>query len=230
MTASPHAEIEATPARLHPWETVVMLAVSTAMIAASWWQWWPLSMTEVLGFSTGGACVWLVVREHLWNWPLGLANNILFFLLFWKSRLFADMGLQVIYFALGVYGWLHWRSAGVGSRLQISRTRFAEWLALGCFVLVATWSLRLALLSVQGAAPFWDALTTALSLAAQYLLCQKRLENWWLWILADLIYVPLYLARQLPLTAVLYAVFLAMCLFGLRQWKRHCPKAVEFRP
>jgi nicotinamide mononucleotide transporter len=76
------------------------------------------------------------------------------------------------------------------------------------------------LLVVNGAAPFWDSFTTILSLAAQYLLCRKRLDNWYIWILADLIYVPLYLTRGLPLTAVLYGVFLVMCFFGIWEWNR----------
>ena len=72
------------------------------------------------------------------------------------------------------------------------------------------------MVTVNGAAPFWDSLTTALSLAAQYLLSRKRLENWFFWMAADVIYIPLYISRDLPLTAALYAVFLVMCIFGLR--------------
>jgi nicotinamide mononucleotide transporter len=72
----------------------------------------------------------------------------------------------------------------------------------------------------NGAAPFWDALTTGLSLAAQYLLCRKRIENWYFWIVADAIYVPLYVSRDLPLTAVLYAIFLMLCVLGLVSWQR----------
>jgi nicotinamide mononucleotide transporter len=84
--------------------------------------------------------------------------------------------------------------------------------------------MREILLEVNDAAPLWDALTTVLSLAAQYLLCRKRFENWWFWIAADVIYIPLYLARKLPLTAVLYAVFLMMCLIGVREWSRSLKK------
>ena len=95
--------------------------------------------------------------------------------------------------------------------LKISRTREAEWLALVLLIPLLTWRCGLALLSAGEAAPFWDSLTTVLSLAAQYLLCRKRLENWLLWIVADIIYIPLYFSRHLPLTAVLYGVFLVMC-------------------
>lgn len=197
-----------------------MLGASAAMITASWLGWWSMAMTEVLGFATGGVCVWLVVREHLWNWPIGLANNVFFFVLFLQSRLYADTGLQVIYFGLGVYGWIHWRFGGAErSELPISRTTPGEWGVLAVSVPLATWGLRELLIVINGAAPLWDSLTTVLSLAAQYLLCQKRFENWWFWIAADLIYIPLYFSRKLPLTAVLYGVLLTMCVVGMRQWR-----------
>src|SRR5262245_22157403 len=93
---------------LRPVEVAAMIGISAVMVAASQFHWWKLSLDEVLGFVTGGACVWLVVREHMWNWPLGLANNVVFFFLFLEKRLFADMWLQVVYFVLGIYGWMHW--------------------------------------------------------------------------------------------------------------------------
>lgn len=198
-----------------------MAAASLLLAAASYFGWAKLAMTEVLGFITGGVCVWLVVRENHWNWPIGLANNVFFFILFFRARLYADTGLQVVYFALGVYGWLHWLFGGVQhTELRISRTRAWEWIALPLFIGLGTWGLMQLLIRLQGAAPFWDALTTLLSLAAQYLLTNKRIENWLFWIAADIIYIPLYFSRHLPLTGVLYAVFLVMCLIGLRQWRR----------
>jgi nicotinamide mononucleotide transporter len=205
-----------------PIEWTAMWLISGLVVVASYFGWWTISVTEAWGFATGGVCVWLVVREHLWNWPMGLANNLVFFVLFFHSRLYADMGLQVIYFGLGVYGWLHWVHGGKDrSRLLINRASRADWLALAVGIPIGTWVLREVLVAVNGAAPFWDSLTTVLSLAAQYLLCRKRLENWFLWIVADIIYVPLYLSRGLPLTAILYGVFLVMCLFGVREWTRN---------
>lgn len=198
-----------------------MLAASALVVAASYLGWWAISVTEAWGFATGGACVWLVVRENIWNWPIGLMNNLVFFALFFRSRLYADMGLQVIYFALGAYGWVNWVHGGKHrTQLLISRASRADWIALVVGIPLGTWALHELLLVVNGAAPFWDSLTTILSLAAQYLLCRKRIDNWFIWILADIIYVPLYLARGLPLTAVLYGVFLVMCLFGIREWNR----------
>jgi len=208
--------------RLAPGEWGAMLAVSLLLLAASYLRLWPITSTEAWGFVTGGVCVWLVVREHLWNWPVGLANNAFFFGLFWQSRLYADMGLQVIYFGLGMYGWWNWVFGGANrSALPISRATRTEWLVLAAAIPCCVWGLREILIVVNGAAPFWDSLTTVLSLAAQYLLSRKRLENWLFWIAADVIYIPLYLSRHLPLTSVLYGVFLVMCLIGVRAWWAH---------
>ena len=180
-----------------------------------------ISATEWLGFATGGACVWLVVRENVWNWPLGLLNSAFFFVLFWNSRLYADMALQMMFFSLNAYGWWNWMYGGSQhSVLRISTARRAEWVALGAAVPVVTLAMRGFLIRVNDAAPLLDAFTTALSVSAQYLQTRKRIEHWWIWIVADLIYIPLYASRKLPLTAVLYAVFLAMCLVGLRDWRR----------
>ena len=88
------------------------------------------------------------------------------------------------------------------------------------FVLVATWGLTVVLRAAHDIAPFWDALTTALSLAAQFLLNAKKIENWAFWIAADLIYVPLYVVKRLDLTAIVYVLFLGMCVGGVGAWRR----------
>ena len=210
---------------LRPVEIWAMLGTSALVLLLSYQRWWPISVTEAWGFVTGGICVWLVVREHMWNWPIGLANNVFFFVLFLQGRLFADMGLQVVYLGLGVYGWWNWLLGGENKKvLKVSRTTRTEWLTLAAAIPIGTWGLRSILIAVNGAAPFWDALTTVLSLAAQYLLCRKRFENWFFWIAADVVYIPLYFNRQLPLTAVLYGVFLTMCLIGVREWSRSLRK------
>jgi nicotinamide mononucleotide transporter len=204
---------------LAPLESLALLTASALVLAASHLRLWPIAVAEAWGFVTGGICVWLVVRQHVWNWPIGLANNVFFFVLFFRGRLFADMSLQVVYFGLGAFGWWNWLYGGSGhTTLRISRAARSEWLAAA--IPLCTLGLRQVLVAVGGAAPFWDSLTTVLSLAAQYLLSRKRLENWAFWIIADVVYVPLYLGRKLPLTALLYGVFLLMCLVGAREWWR----------
>jgi nicotinamide mononucleotide transporter len=180
-----------------------------------------VSVSELLGFVTGAWCVWLTVRARILNFPVGIANDAFFLVLFLTARLYADSGLQVVYIVLGAIGWWQWLHGGRDrTARQIGRTTAATWCWLVAAVIVSTAGLTVLLTATPDAAPFWDALTTALSLAAQWLLNLKKLENWFVWAAADVIYVPFYLAQRLDLTAVVYAVFLCMCAVGYLSWAR----------
>ena len=197
------------------------IILSALVIVASWQQWLPVPLTEALGFVTGAACVYLVVQQSLWNFPLGIANNLFFLVLFWQARLYSDAGLQVVYLVLGVHGWYQWLHGGEHrTALTITRASRQVLLVLAALIPLATWGLVLILRQVNGSAPLPDAFTTVLSLAAQYLLNRKMLENWFVWIVADVIYIYLYITRGLHLTAVLYGVFLCLCIAGLVRWRR----------
>ncbi|OKJ50602.1 nicotinamide riboside transporter PnuC [Streptomyces sp. CB02261] len=183
----------------------------------------PVSWAEVLGFGSGALCVWLVARQHLANWPIGIANNLFFVLLFTQAGLYADAGLQIVFITLAVYGWWTWtHGGGPGSdALPVRRTTRTEWTWLITAGVVGTLALTLLLdRATDSTVPFWDALTTALSLMATYGQCRKRLESWWLWIAADVIYVPLYAHKELYLTSLLYVGFMTLCVLGLRGWTK----------
>ena len=193
--------------------------VSLAILVSSWRQVIPFTLTEDLGFITGALSVWLTVVENIWNFPIGIANDVFFFVLFWQAGLFADMGLQVIYVLLGLQGWYLWLRGGKDkTALEVSSVSLLELLILLFITIAATTGLAFYLQTVQDSAPFLDALTTVVSLVAQYMLNKKFLENWYFWILADLIYIPLYVYGRLFLTGIVYVVFLVMCLFGVRAW------------
>ncbi len=195
-------------------------ALSLVLVVGSLMHRLPLDITEVLGFVTGAWGVWLTVKRNIWNWPIGILNNGFFLILFLRAHLFADSSLQVVYLVLEVLGWYWWLRGGSGrTELPIARTSTGAALALAAILVVATAGMTVGLARVDDAAPFWDALTTVLSLIAQYMLTRKLLENWTVWIVADIVYVGLYAAKGLPLTAVLYALFLAMCVAGLLQWR-----------
>lgn len=197
------------------------LALGLALLAASWRGLLPFNLTETLGFVTGAACVYLTVVENIWNFPLGIANNVFFLVLFAETRLYGDAGLQVLYIALGFQGWYLWLRGGENrTALRVSRATPRLLLAVCAFVVACAALMHLVFVRANDSAPLLDALTTALSLAAQYLLNRKALENWLFWMTADVIYVYLYASRGLYLTAVLYAVFLLMCAAGLRVWLR----------
>ncbi|MEU9020838.1 nicotinamide riboside transporter PnuC [Actinomadura sp. NPDC048394] len=182
----------------------------------------PTTWAELLGFATGAVNVWLVVRQNILNWPIGIANVVLLGLVFLDGGLYADAGLQVVYVVLQLYGWWVWLYAGDGrDELPVRRTARTEWFALAAAGAAGTALLTWMLSAwTDSTVPFWDALTTALSLVATYGQSRKLLESWWLWITADLIYIPLYFYKELKLTGALYVLFLALCVAGLVAWRR----------
>ncbi|NKS16886.1 nicotinamide riboside transporter PnuC [Rhodococcus hoagii] len=181
----------------------------------------PTSWAEVLGFVTGAWCVWLVGRQSVWNWPIGIANNLVWILLFATAGLFADSALQVVYIALAVWGWRNWVQGRAGETLAVTGTTGTEWVWLAGAGIAGTGALMLLLnTATSSTVPFWDAVTTVLSLLATWGQATKRWESWLLWIAADLIYIPLYLHKGLTLTALLYAGFLLLCVRGLLAWRR----------
>ena len=184
----------------------------------------PMSLTESLGFLTGAVNVWLLGRQNIWNWPVGLANNVFYIAVFLRAGLYGDAGLQLVYISLGVYGWWHWAHPGREPVLRVTRTPRAAWRWLIPAAIAALCGLDLFLLRfTDSTVPAWDAATTALSLAAIYGQCRKYLESWWIWIAVDLVYIPLYIYKNLWLTSALYGVFLLLSVVGLREWKRALP-------
>ena len=180
------------------------------------------SWIEIAGFVTGALCVWLVARQNPWNWPIGILNNVAFLVLFATSGLYADSGLQVVFMVLAVYGWWSWLRGGEQhTALPVSRTTAVQWAWLGFAGAISTLILVGVLSSfTTSTVPWPDAITTVLSLLATWGQARKKVECWWLWIAADVIYVPLYAYKDLWLTAVLYIGFIALCVVGLRSWTK----------
>ena len=197
------------------------VAGSIALIAGSMLGPLPMMPTEVLGFVTGGWAVWLTVRQNIWNWPIGIANSAFYLVVFLQARLFADGSLQAVYIVLGFLGWYWWLRGGPSrSRLIVSRTGVRLGLTLVAVLVIGTLLMTQLLVRISDSAPFLDALTTVMSLIAQFMLTRKLFENWFVWISADVIYIGLYIYKDLYLTSILYVVFMAMCVAGAIQWRQ----------
>jgi nicotinamide mononucleotide transporter len=184
-----------------------------------------MSLIEILGFLTGVVNVWLLARQNIWNWPIGLANNAFYVAVFLSAGLYGDAGLQLVYITLGTYGWWTWSRlrSQTGARPELSVTRISRktWAWLTPATIAAAVGLAFFLRRfTDSTVPGWDGFTTALSLAAIYGQAKKYLESWWIWIAADVIYMPLYLYKHLRLTSGLYFVFLLLCVMGLREWSK----------
>ena len=177
---------------------------------------------EWIAAIAGAVSVFLSARQNIWSWPTAIVNVSLYTFIFYRSGLYSDMGLQVVYLALSVYGWYQWLRGGAGhTPLRVSRAsaRVWWWSAVGGLVFwIALWQSTARLPGVS--LPWLDSGLTTLSLIAQWMLTRKILENWILWIVADLVYVPMYVYKELYVTAGLYALFLVLAVMGLLNWRR----------
>ena len=201
--------------------TAIWLAATATVIMLASFGIIPTSFVEVAGFLSGALCVWLLVKQNIWNWPIGIINALAYIILFYQAKLYADMALQVVYIVLGVFGWYWWLRGGENkSELRVQRTSAKHALILLTVAVVATYTMYTYLVKIGDSAPFLDALTTVMSLVAQYMLTRKLIENWAIWIAADVIYIGLYASRGLYLTSILYAVFLSLCIAGAIEWYR----------
>src|SRR3990167_7540226 len=153
--------------------------------------------------------IYLATRANIWNWLFGLFAVTLYGVIFYRTRLYGDMSLQAVYFYFQIYGWYQWR---YGSQKRAERpisTMPKNYYLPSVIILCLFIPVFIFLLShfTNSTTPAIDATTTALSLIAQWMMCKKWIENWWVWMLVDLISVEMYWHKQLYLTTALYAIF-----------------------
>jgi nicotinamide mononucleotide transporter len=180
---------------------------------------------ELIAALFGLTSVWLCVRRNIWNWPVGLVQVVLYAWVFFGARLYADFGLQLIYIVLQLYGWYHWLRGGQRDAThELPVTRWpvqiaVVWLVIAAFATaVEGFLLRR---YTNAAFPYWDGAIAVLSLLATYLLARKVLENWLIWITVDVLGIGVYFAKDLYVTAGLYAVFLCMATAGWFAWRKN---------
>lgn len=181
-----------------------------------------MNVLEWVAAGLGVINVALVVRRSVWNYPFGLAMVSLYFFVFFEARLYSDALLQIFFFVVQLYGWRNWLQARTAAgevpvTVLSPRSRLA-W-AVGTAAASLLWGLGMARFT-DAAAPMIDAAIAGASIAAQVLMAQRRLENWVLWILVDIVAIGLFWSRGLHATSALYALFLLLATAGLVSWAR----------
>jgi nicotinamide mononucleotide transporter len=185
------------------------------------WQYVIESKLEVINFILSVAGVWLTAKEKIINWPIGIAASLLSIYIFYTSSLFGDASLNVFYVIIGFYGWYEWMHGGDKKEaLKISKSGKRTLFLLLIITIPSCAFLGKVLSYTNSNVPYWDGITTALSLAATWMMARKLIENWLVWIFTDLLYVGLYLIKHLYLFSLLYFIFTALAVYGYYQWKK----------
>lgn len=178
---------------------------------------------EIFGVLTGFACVWLAARNSLWNFPITIVSVFIYMVIFYKAKLYADMGLQVYFLAMAIYGWYYWINRRDENKKLKPIRRIMLWeLGVGILIVIVFTLLFGSFLHRHTDAffPFLDSFCTGGSLLGAYFLSRRVLENWVIWILVDIIYLYLYIAKGLYLTTFLYVAYIGVAVFGYREWKK----------
>jgi nicotinamide mononucleotide transporter len=187
------------------------------------------TVIEVPATLTAFLNIYLAARANIWNWLFGIFAVVLYGIIFYQTRLYGDMTLQAVYLLFQFYGWYEWKFGGIqASQLPITQMPKSQYFILSV-VLFLLFGIFYFLLShyTNSNTPIIDAFTTALSLIAQWMMCRKWIENWWLWILLDVSSLYMYTYKHLYLTTALYAVFIFLCCIGYREWKQTMVKKGE---
>ncbi|MBK9432958.1 MAG: nicotinamide mononucleotide transporter [Sphingomonadales bacterium] len=181
-----------------------------------------MSPIEIAAVLFGIANIVLIIRRSVWNYPFALVMVTLYFLIFRDAKLYSDAGLQVFFFAVNLYGWWSWsrNKADQGEIVveRLGRSALLAWCA-GSVLAIAVWGWFMQS-NTDASYPYWDASVAMLSVAGQILMTRRYLENWWWWIAVNAISIPLYLVKDLHLTAGLYALFLLLAITGLVEWRK----------
>lgn len=174
---------------------------------------------ELISFLLALTTVVLNIRQLHWAWLFSIASSATYAVVFFDARLYGDMGLQFVFIAASFWGWYQWLHGAGEQPLVVTRLKRAAW-----GWAIAGWALGFVLLSsfldhfTDTDVPHADGFLTAGSLVGQLLLGRKKVENWIVWIVVDVLYVGLYLFKGLNLTAFLYALFVVLAYAGLRTW------------
>lgn len=193
----------------------------------TWWQ--QQSMLEVAGVISGLLCVYLAAKNIIWNWPLAIISVSIYIFIFYDSHLFADMGLQVYFLAVNIYGWYFWsQKKSSETKTPVTSIKQREVLLSALAIVIFTFLLGSILYNHTTASyPYLDSFCTACSIVAQFFMARKVLQNWLLWIFVDIIYVGVYLFKGLHLTAIMYAIYVVIALIGYLDWKKDYKKQVN---
>ncbi|HAH25129.1 MAG TPA: nicotinamide riboside transporter PnuC [Prolixibacteraceae bacterium] len=189
-------------------------------------KWLSGNYIELLGAILGFAYIFFSIRQNILTWPVGLLTSVLYIWVFFDSKLYADMGLQMYYVVVSIYGWVEWVKGNPTSteskeELKVSRLSMNMGLVLA-FASIAIFMLMWYVLKnyTDSPVPFGDSLATSLSIVATWMLARKILEHWLVWIFVDGFSCVLFWYKGLQPTVVLFVVYTFMAVLGYIEWKK----------
>lgn len=190
----------------------------------SFLEWLLVNKIEVLGAILGILYIIFSIKQNLLTWPTGLLTSVLYVIVFFQSKFYADMGLQVYYVVISIYGWYYWLKGtkkDEGKKVPVKQVSRRLWIKLSTITIVIYFTILFILIKfTDSEVPFMDSLTTAFSIIATWMLARKYIEHWLIWIFVDLFSAGLYIYKNLWATSILFIIYTFMAAVGFYQWKK----------
>ena len=194
-----------------------------------------MNIIEIIAVVFGVLSVWYAHKVNIWVFPLGIINVLIYIYICISARLYANAGINVVYFLTNVYGWYNWsRTNEDQSVLQISRNTNIQnllwFLSAIVMYVIIVWILRTAhqtdTVYLNSILPWIDGMNTSFFLCATVLMTMKKVENWWFWIAGNVLSIPVYFSQGLYFTSLQYAIFLVIAIMGLKEWNKRWRESI----
>jgi nicotinamide mononucleotide transporter len=183
---------------------------------------------EISGFIFGIAGVYLTLKEHIWCFPVGLLNVIISLFLFYEQQLYADALQQIVYILLLSYGWHEWLNGKRDEGLPVTTVSLRLWAGVILTFAGATLVLGYILQEYTNASfPWLDSGASSASFIAQWMIARKKIENWLIWMLVNIVYIGIYINKNLILYALLFGLYFILSIWGYREWRKQLTPEVH---
>lgn len=176
---------------------------------------------EAIAVFFGLLSVWFAKKENILVFPTGIISVLIYVYICFFAKLYADMGINFFYFVMSVYGWYNWTRKDENRKvIEIAKLKAREW-GLTIFAMLVFFGILVYVLKnyTDSNVPIWDSITTSIFLVAMWLMAKKKIENWILWIVGDIISIPLYAYKGLVLSSFQFFVFLILAIAGYIEWR-----------
>lgn len=180
---------------------------------------------ELSAASLGLIAIFLQIKQNAWYWGISIVMVSMYIFVYIGARLYADMSLQVYYLIVGFYGWWAWlfgkKIKSKRSKLEVCKTKQLEWIWISIFIVFSFFLIAYILINFTNSdLPYWDAFTTALSFAATWMLARKKLENWLIWIIVDVVSSVIYFYKELYPSMILFIILSILAFVGYAKWRK----------